>query len=91
MSYYISKQPYFENYLFCKYEPEASLDEYIHRNKRTFSLQTIISILNQAVHGLYFLKFKEIVHLDIKPGNIIITSRLKARIGDFGEAIELNS
>ena len=46
--------------------------------------------MNQAVHGLYFLKFKKIVHLDIKPGNIIIASRLKAKIADFGEAVKIN-
>lgn len=62
------------------------MDKYIKVNKKTISLQTIIRFMEHTVKGLLFLKEKSIVHLDIKPNNIIITKEFKAKITDFGEA-----
>lgn len=36
--------------------------------------------------GLYFLKCHKIVHIDLKPGNVVIGKNLNARIIDFGES-----
>jgi serine/threonine protein kinase len=36
--------------------------------------------------GLLFLKRRQIIHLDIKPDNILIGKGLIAKLSDFGEA-----
>lgn len=36
--------------------------------------------------GLNFLKKHSIVHIDLKPGNVVLGKNLVARIIDFGES-----
>jgi hypothetical protein len=43
-------------------------------------------VLMQVGKGLKFLHSKDIVHLDLKPGNILLTKDGNAKIGDFGSA-----
>ena len=86
MAYYLCDSYLYENYIFSRYEPEQSLDEYLESNKKTISLKTLITFLTQIANGLYFLREKKIVHLDLKPSNVIIAKNLKAKIADFGEA-----
>jgi serine/threonine protein kinase len=43
----------------------------------------------QAIEGLIFLHEQKIVHLDIKPGNMLISKRLKLMLSDFGEALSI--
>lgn len=44
----------------------------------------------QAVEGLIFLHNESILHLDIKPGNMLISKKLKLQLSDFGEALLIN-
>ncbi|KAF3427411.1 hypothetical protein E2986_07364 [Frieseomelitta varia] len=55
--------------------------------------QTIIAILTQILHGLDYIHSRGIVHHDIKPSNIFISTseRLQIQLGDFGLACLLRS
>ncbi|KAK9304576.1 hypothetical protein QLX08_004019 [Tetragonisca angustula] len=55
--------------------------------------QTIIAILTQILHGLDYIHSRGIVHHDIKPSNIFISTseRLQIQLGDFGLACLLQS
>lgn len=45
--------------------------------------------MESTAKGLIFLQERKIVHLDVKPNNIIITRDLVAKLSDFGEAYHM--
>jgi serine/threonine-protein kinase len=49
-------------------------------------IEQTASILEQVASGLDFAATKGIIHRDIKPGNILLTPDLRAKIADFGIA-----
>lgn len=50
----------------------------------SFSQRMLFMI--QAIEGLMFLHSHKIVHLDIKPGNMLVHKSLRVQLSDFGEA-----
>ena len=50
-------------------------------------LERALQIANDTCEGLVFAHSKGIVHRDLKPGNVWLTERGIARIGDFGLAV----
>jgi serine/threonine protein kinase len=66
-----------------------SLDVFFKKSGLSLSTETKINFLCEAIEGLKFLHQSNIVHLDIKPGNIIISKRYRVQLADFGEAFIL--
>lgn len=66
--------------------------EFIHGNnldkvlekKSIIPEKEAIDIAKQILNGLLFLHEKDIIHRDVKPGNIILTSENKVKLVDFG-------
>lgn len=52
----------------------------------SMSLANKLRILLEIMLGLLFLKRNGIIHLDIKPDNVLISKGLQCKISDFGEA-----
>ncbi|MEE9324565.1 MAG: protein kinase, partial [Dehalococcoidia bacterium] len=53
-------------------------------------LEQTLEIAKAVCRGLAFAHSKEIVHRDIKPGNVWLTSEGVAKVGDFGLAIAVD-
>ena len=77
-------------WIFSEYCDLGDLNKYFGTNYKDVSkLGARIKIMTQIANGLEYLHDSEIVHRDIKPGNILISSGttpgdVTAKLGDFG-------
>jgi serine/threonine protein kinase len=61
-----------------------SLDSYVKSNKITMSFLTKLYLLCQVIQGLRFLRDNNIVHMDMKPQNVLVGKGLLLRLTNFG-------
>jgi serine/threonine protein kinase len=72
-------------YLAMEYVEGKTLAGLIHE-KEKLSIQDALLILQQIAEGLEAASEKQVVHRDIKPHNILIHSKGRVCVGDFGLA-----
>ena len=48
---------------------------------------SVVAIARDIVHGMAYLHSRGIIHRDLKPSNIMLTSDLKAKVGEFGMCV----
>jgi len=72
-------------YLVMEYVDGPSLSDLI-RNKAELTYSQIANLMAQAAMGLRAAYQLKILHLDIKPGNIMLTSDNEVKLVDFGQA-----
>jgi len=67
---------------------EQSLTSFVEKNKPNIAIETKISILFDVSCGLAYLHTRSppIVHRDLSSNNVMLTSKLVAKIGDLGVA-----
>ncbi len=83
----IEGQEYSFPYFLMEYlDGVQDIDKYIIYNLDSLSADDIISYFRHVALGLSFLHEREIVHCDIKPGNIIIAHNSPALVADLGYA-----
>lgn len=72
--------------LFMDFIPSRNLKEYLHVNSASVSLLTKLSLAFSILQALRYIRDYHIVHLDLKPNNIMIYSNMLVKLIDFGEA-----
>ncbi|BBN17689.1 protein MpRLK-Pelle_SD-2b6 [Marchantia polymorpha subsp. ruderalis] len=82
-----SHQPF----LVYEYVPNGSLDRWIFRTDRRLPWQTRVEIARGTAKGLSYLHGElqigqAIIHLDIKPENILLSDQFVPKVADFGMA-----
>jgi len=68
-----------------KYLEGKSLDDLL-REKKRFSLEETIDILDQVADGLDYAHEHQVIHRDVKPANVMLDSRNRVTVTDFGIA-----
>ena len=77
------------HYLVVEYVPGTDLRRLV-RTKGKLSLQQAANIIKQAAEGLAHAHERNLIHRDIKPGNILVTNDGVAKLSDLGLAFHLN-
>ena len=72
-------------YLVMEYLEGDSLEKII-RERRPFPLAEKLNIIIQACEGLAYAHHRQIIHRDVKPGNIVVLNDGGVKIVDFGIA-----
>ncbi len=74
-----------EHYIVMEYVPGATLKTKI-QNEAPLDIPTAVHIAKDIADGLAHAHANNIVHCDVKPHNILMTSDGRAKIADFGIA-----
>ena len=73
-------------YIAMEYLAKGSVQNYLE--KRFISISESFKIITEALLGLEHAHNNDILHRDIKPGNILIGNNSEAKLSDFGLAID---
>ncbi|XP_066336966.1 uncharacterized protein [Miscanthus floridulus] len=75
-----------ERILCYEYLPRGSLDKYLYGASHELNWSISFIIIQGICQGLQFLHelHKPIIHMDLKPGNILLDDNLMPKIADFG-------
>ncbi|MCU0724220.1 MAG: protein kinase [Planctomycetes bacterium] len=74
-----------QHFLAMEYVEGRTLSE-IMSQEGAFSVERAVDVITQSANGLAAAHQKNIIHRDIKPGNIMITPKGVVKITDFGLA-----
>jgi serine/threonine protein kinase len=77
------------HYLIVEYVPGTDLRRLV-RTKGKLTVQQASNIIKQAAEGLDHAHERNLIHRDIKPGNILVTPDGIAKLSDLGLAFYLN-
>jgi len=61
-----------------------TMGQYLKNNLQSISFMTKLHFCNLIAQSIRFLTFYDVVHLDIKPDNILIYKKLMIKLIDFG-------
>lgn len=64
--------------------PFKNLKEYLRSNTNTISMLTKLYLIFSITQSLRYIRDYRIVHLDLKPNNIMIYCNLLIKLIDFG-------
>jgi len=83
----------FPPYLIAAYAPGGSLRNRIHQQGRHFTLEEVLTILEQVGQALQHAheQPRPVIHRDLKPENILFDEAGNALLADFGIAVVLEA
>jgi serine/threonine protein kinase len=70
-----------------EYTPgDSNMNVYMNSFHKSISFKTKLIIFTRFINGVNFLSHKQVVHMDLKPGNVLVGGGLRVKIIDFGSA-----
>jgi serine/threonine protein kinase len=71
-------------YLVMEYIEDSKTLQYYGRTDNLLPVPKAVEILYQCCKGLQYAHSRNVIHLDIKPGNIMLTADDRVKLADFG-------
>ena len=71
-------------YLIMEYIDGLTLSDLIHRYSESLNLDVIAAVFNSVARALKVAHTNQVLHLDIKPDNILINRQGEVKVTDFG-------
>jgi serine/threonine protein kinase len=75
-----------EPYLVMEYVEGQSLQQLMGRDNRPLPLSTTLRLIQEVAEALHYAHAQGVVHRDVKPANILVTTDGHPKIADFGIA-----
>ena len=76
-------------YILLELCPNQSLSELLRRRKRLTELEVQCYML-QIISSLVYIHSRNVIHRDLKIGNLFISEKMEIKLGDFGLASKLD-
>lgn len=73
-------------YMVLQYINGPSLEDYLSLEQRPLSLLKTYELITPIVGALHYAHQQGVIHRDVKPGNIMLDTRQRVYLGDFGLA-----
>ena len=89
--YHDSGQVIYQPYLAMEYIIGSDVGLLLTRQDRPFELDEVTPIIDATCGALAFAHQQDVIHRDIKPGNILIDEQGNVRLTDFGLALKVDS
>jgi serine/threonine protein kinase len=70
--------------VFMDFIPSRNLKEYLHLSATSISLLTKLYLAFSVAQALRYIRDYRIVHLDLKPNNIMVYCNMLVKLIDFG-------
>ena len=73
-------------YIIMEYVEGLTLTQFLHEYSDDMTLDMLTCIFNGVAHAIEVAHAENVLHLDIKPDNVLIDSKGKVKVTDFGLA-----
>lgn len=77
-------------YLVTEYVPGTNLRKFVRARGR-ISMHDAATIISQAAAGLHYAHTQGLIHRDVKPGNLLVTTSGHTKVSDLGLAAVLDA
>ena len=74
--------------LYTPFYPNGNLCSFLKDHSKTLTTQNVRTMSHDVLQMLEQLRSMEIVHRDLKPANIVVSSRMRLCLVDFGSAVQ---
>lgn len=73
-------------YLIMEYVEGTTLERFLREHDGDLTLDVVAHIFSSIAHALEFAHSHNVLHLDIKPANVLINRQGEVKVTDFGLA-----